>query len=427
VATEPRPGAMAPLSSRHNEEMPATRLTRRGLLSAAVASRAASEMPPDASAPDTVNADSGNLFPTIEALAPAADYPLSFLHERFRNLETWRSEARAAVLSALGPAPARAAPQAQTLARIETRGIVFEKILFSTAPGVRVPAYLLRRADLKAPAPAIVDLHSHGGMFLFGKEKVIDFGDNHPAMREYHEVNYGGRPTATALARRGYVVITIDAFPFGERRYVAPEDISAAWDREKLSLEEFRRLNAKCRAKESTLVKTLAYAGLAWPGVTAWDDIRTVDYLCTRPEADPKRIGCVGVSFGGWRSLFLGALDDRIRACCIAGFLSTVRPMMRAHMDTHSFVHFVPGLHRHMDLPDVAGLRAGRPLMALQCRGDALFPLEGMQAAVDRLHAIYEKAGAKDLFAARFYDGPHRFDVPMQEDAFAWLDRWLKP
>ncbi len=384
-------------------------------------------MPPDGSPPEAVRADSGNLLAAIEALAPAAEYPLSFLQARFRDVERWRREARAAVFSALGPAPARVDPKAETVARYEARGIVLEKITFSTAPGVRVPGCVLRRADLKTPAPAVVDLHSHGGMFLFGKEKVIDYGANHPAMTEYHAVNYGGRPTATELARRGYVVITIDAFPFGERRYVAPEDLPAGWDREKLSAEDVRRLNAECRAKESTIVKTLTYAGLTWPGVTAWDDIRTVDYLCTRPEVDAKRIGCVGVSFGGWRSLFLGALDDRIRACCIAGFLSTVRPMMRAHMDTHSFVHFVPGLHRHMDLPDVAGLRAGRPLMVLQCRGDALFPPEGMQAAVDKLTAIYEKARTKDLFAARFYNGPHRFDVPMQEDAFAWLDRWLKP
>ena len=50
---------------------------------------------------------------------------------------------------------------------------------------------------VKMPAPAIVDLHSHGGMFLFGKEKVIDRGkDNHPAMPGYHERNYDGRPTA---------------------------------------------------------------------------------------------------------------------------------------------------------------------------------------------------------------------------------------
>jgi hypothetical protein len=66
-------------------------------------------------------------------------------------------------------------------------------------------------------------------------------------------------------------------------------------------------------------------------------------------------------------------------------------------------------------------------LKALQCGGDGLFPAEGMQAAADKLASIYAKAGARELFAARFYDGPHRFDVPMQEVAFAWLGRWLKP
>ena len=107
--------------------------------------------------------------------------------------------------------------------------------------------------------------------------------------------------------------------------------------------------------------------------------------------------------------------------------MSTVRPMMRAHIDTHSFVHFVPGLHRLMDLPDVAALRAGQPLMVLQCRRDALFPPAGMEEAVQKLTAVYAKAGAPDRFLARFYDVPHRFDPPMQDDAFAWLDRWLKP
>jgi hypothetical protein len=66
-------------------------------------------------------------------------------------------------------------------------------------------------------------------------------------------------------------------------------------------------------------------------------------------------------------------------------------------------------------------------LKALQCGSDGLFPAEGMQAAVDKLASIYAKAAARELFAARFYDGLHWFDVPMQEDAFAWLGRWLKP
>ena len=78
----------------------------------------------------------------------------------------------------------------------------------------------------------------------------------------------------------------------------------------------------------------------------------------TRPEVDPKRIGCVGISMGGYRAIYLSALDDRIAAGCVAGFMSTVKPMIKAHIDTHSWVHFLPGLHRFLDLPDVASLAA---------------------------------------------------------------------
>ena len=104
------------------------------------------------------------------------------------------------------------------LDRRDLGDFIREKVIFSTTPDFRVPAYVHIPKALKGRSPAIVDLHSHVGMFIFGKEKVIDFGRNHPAMTVYHKQNYSGRPTATALVRRGYLVITIDAFPFGERR-----------------------------------------------------------------------------------------------------------------------------------------------------------------------------------------------------------------
>ena len=80
-------------------------------------------------------------------------------------------------------------------------------------------------------------------------------------------------------------------------------------------------------------MRGLTFAGATWPGVVFWDDMRTVDYLVTRPEVDPKRIGCEGISMGGYRALFLTALDARIRAGCVVGFMSTVRPMIHAHLE----------------------------------------------------------------------------------------------
>ena len=115
----------------------------------------------------------------------------------------------------------------------------------------------------------------------------------------FHERNYDGRPTATELVRRGYVVISIDAFMFGERRTILDADLKHGWDRSRYGEEEVKHLNQQCRSKESTLVKALTFAGLTWPGVVAWDDMRTVDYLVTRPEVDAKRVGCMGISMGG--------------------------------------------------------------------------------------------------------------------------------
>jgi hypothetical protein len=108
------------------------------------------------------------------------------------------------------------------------------------------------------------------------------------------------------------------------------------------------------------------------------------------------------------------------------GFMSTVKPMMRRHMDTHSFVHFVPALHRSLDLPDVVALRVPKPLLVLQCRQDGLYPLSGMEESLRKIAAIYEKAGAPRNFTGRFYEAPHIFNLAMQEDAFAWFDRHLK-
>lgn len=371
--------------------------------------------------------DSGSLCPLIESLASAADLRHSFLHPRWKSVASWRKAARKLVLDGLTYAPAPVAPNARILAREDLGAVIREKLEFSTSPQFRVPAYLHLPKKWTGRAPAIVDLHSHGGMFLYGKEKVIELGDSYPLLRAYHKANYESRPTATELARRGYVVLTIDAFPFGERRLMMPEDSQRfGWDRQKYPEEDARALNRKCQQKESTIVKSLTYAGATWPGIVAWDDMRSVDYLLTRPEVDPARIGSVGVSLGGYRSLLLAGLDSRIAAGCVVGFMSTVRSMIPRHVDTHSFVHFIPHIHAQLDLPDVVALRAPKPLLVLQCKRDGLFPLEGMEESVTQLEAIYKKAGAPKAFESRFFDVPHIFNIEMQEHAFAWLDRNLR-
>ncbi|MEX0704421.1 MAG: alpha/beta hydrolase family protein [Planctomycetales bacterium] len=373
-------------------------------------------------------ADIGSLYPDVMRLAEKNEFRYSFLGDQFQSLDEFKKAGRAKVFEALRYRPEKVEPRAEIVDRADAGDHFREKILFDTAPGFRIAAYVLIPKNAKQPAPAIVDLHSHGGMFLFGKEKVIDFGNgkNHPVMDRYHRMNYEGRPTATALVRRGYVVITIDAFMFGERRLMQDADLQHGYDRSKYSFDLAFELNKRCRAGEETLVQSLVYAGLTWPGIVVWDDIRTVDYLVTRPEVDPERIGCVGISMGGYRSFYLAGLDERIKAACVTGFMSTVKPMMKRHVLKHSWVHYLPTIHGYLDWPDIVSMMAPKPLMVQQCEKDGLFPLAGMRESLVKIAGAYEKAGVKDQFHGRFYDAPHMFSIAMQDEAFDFFDAALK-
>ena len=371
-------------------------------------------------------ADLGSLYTDVQRLEKLHDFEFSFLGDRFQEFEEFKRISRDKVREILLYRPEPVDPNPEVLSRTDLGDVIREKIVFSTTPEFRVPAYVHIPKGLTGPAPAIVDLHSHGGMYVFGKEKVTDLGENHPAMQEYHERVYNGRATGTALARMGYVVITIDAFMFGERRTILDKDLKYGFDRSRYSLDDVAYLNTQCQAKENTLVKSLVYAGMTWPGVVVWDDIRTVDYLLTRSEVDPKRIGCNGISMGGYRSLFLAGLDDRIAAANVAGFMSTVEEMTQARIDTHSWVHFAPTLHRYLDLPDVVSMMAPKPLLVQQCKGDDLYTPKGMKDSVDKIEAIYKKAGAEGAFSGQFYDTEHRFTREMQDEAFAFFEKHLK-
>jgi dienelactone hydrolase len=374
-------------------------------------------------------ADSGSLYPQIKTLADQCRYPLSFLSGSDKSVVAYRQAVREKVLELFHYQPAAVTPAPEVVGRWEYSDYIQEKILFSTAPWFRVPAYVLIPRGRTGPRPGIVDLHSHGGMYVYGKEKVMPIPeDDSPSINTYRQQNYEGRSTSLALCRRGYVVVSIDAFYFGERRTIFDDDLTKrGWDRSKYSPSDVAYLNGRSSDGEGILARSLYWAGTTWQGIAHWDDIRTVDYLLTRPEVDPARIGCLGISMGGDRTDYLAGLDERIKCAISVGWMSTLRPMIRKHVDTHSYIHFLPGLTSFLDLPDLLGCMVPKPLMVMQCKKDQLYPLEGMMEAVDQITAIYAKAGAASMFQGRFYDQPHIFNVKMQEEAFDWMDHWLKP
>jgi dienelactone hydrolase len=369
----------------------------------------------------------GSLYPLLKSQLERLTFPLSFMGEAFTDYRAWQKQARAKVEELLFYTPPPCDPRPEIVRRRQRDGYVQEDLSFQTTPDIRVPACLLIPKSADRPAPALVALHDHGGFYLWGREKIVATDGEHPVLTEFKKRFYGGRSVAADLARRGYVVLAIDMFYWGERRVLLDDDPVDWRDRPaSLTAERIREFNSRAGANEQLAARGLLAAGLTWPGVMLWDDRRSVDYLLTRPEVDPHRVGCVGLSVGGLRSMYLAALDERIRAAVICGWMASFPAQIKAHLRSSiGFTKLIPGLTRWMDYPDVAAMAMPSSLLVINGRKDGLFEPAGVQASFDKLSACYRKAGFSDRFRASWYDTPHEFNIEMQAEAFAWLDRWL--
>ena len=371
--------------------------------------------------------DVGSLFPFIQSQALQGNFPLSYLNKRFRSARSWKKIARRKLLELLHYSPSACHPSAKTIERVDCGDYVREKIEFNTTPVVRVPAFVLVPKSAPKPAPAIVALHDHGGFYLWGKEKIVALPDENPALAEFRRQYYGGRSIAIELVRQGYVVVIIDMFYWGERRMLLDDD-PADWRERSSNLtpERIQAFNSRAGQNEQLVSRTIYAAGFTWPGVMFWDDVRTVDYLLTRSDVNPQRIGCVGLSVGGLRSCHLAALDQRIRAAVVVGWMASFPAQLKNHV-RHTIGHtkVVPGLYQHLDYPDVAALALPTPLLVINGTKDGLFDLEGVKASFAQLNACYGKAGVPTNCRTRFYETPHEFNAEMQAEAWAWFKRFV--
>ena len=369
----------------------------------------------------------GNLYPFVQKQADRSLLELSFLRPEFRDLKSWQRRARAKVLEHLLYAPPPIDPQPQLIRRADRGDYIEEYLTFQTTPDLRVPAFVLIPKQTKLPAPGIVALHSHDGIYLWGKEKLVETEGEHPFLTAFKQRRYGGQSIAAELARRGYVVIAIDMFYWGERRMILDDD-PPAYRKRPLSLtgEEIDAFNQRASQNESLIARSFFTAGISWPGVVLWDDIRTLDYLASRPEVDPRRLGCVGLSVGGYRSFLLAALDERIKAAVDVGWMTSFASQIKQHV-IHSigFSFHLAGLYRYLDLPDLAALIAPRAALVINGSQDRLFALEGVKAAFGKIERCYTKAGVAERQRCRLYDAPHEFNLTMQGEAWEWLKRWV--
>jgi dienelactone hydrolase len=354
---------------------------------------------------------------------------LSYLARDWPELSQWRMEARGKLLELLAFRPKPAPLDARVERRIEHDGLEIEEVSWSVGYGPRCQAWVMKPRGRQGRLPTVLALHDHGGFKYYGKEKIAEADHAFPLTREHRERAYGGVPWANALAKRGFVVLVHDTFAFGSRA-VPVESLSAKYQRPFQNLrpgtpEYIQAYNSFAGDHETIIAKSLFTAGTTWPGVYAYEDRRAVDYLLTRSDVDPNRIGCGGLSGGGLRTVFLAGTDDRIRCAVPIGFMTTWQDFLNDRVFTHTWMLYVPYGSRYLDFPDILSLHGPKPTLVQYDEDDPLYSLQGQRDADRRLKETFAKMGAADRYRGTFYPGPHKFDVPMQREAFEFFERNL--
>lgn len=357
---------------------------------------------------------------------------LSFRTGRWKTFDEWRAVGRERVWDCLAPVDQGGVPEVRVEETREFDGLHIERLSWQLPGGPRTEAVFLKPIGATGKLPAILGLHDHGGNKFLGWRKIARIGDDPwPIVADHQDEYYGGVAWANELARRGYAVLVHDTFPFASRR-VKVADVPAriresGVDPDPTDAEAVGRYNRFAGLHEDVMEKGLISAGTTWPGVYVVEDQRALDVLCARPDVDAGRVGCAGLSGGGMRTVYLGGLDPRIQCAVAVGFMTTWRDFLLHKSYTHTWMAYAPLLPRDLDFPEILALRAPLPTMVLNSSEDDLYTLPEMQRADAILRETFAKGGAPDAYRSQFYPGGHRFDLPMQRDAFGWFDQHLKP
>jgi dienelactone hydrolase len=291
------------------------------------------------------------------------------------ELEPWRAGVRARLDELLGPPPERVPLDLEVTESVQVpaeggRSYRRDRVVFDTEATMSVPAYLL--VPDEPVGPGVLAIHGHGP----GKAQACGLETPEPDDVDPN-ADY-----AHQLALRGYLVLAPDLRCFGERLDWNPPDHYAC---------------------DTNLVHAVM-AGESPLGANLWDLRRCLDVL------DPLvgKIGVVGLSYGGTCALFLAALDERVTAAVVSGYLSSWAESHKMPWNMCGS-QVLPGMLGRIEHVDVAALVAPRALLVESGTEDLLFPVAAARATMAELTAIYEQLGAPDVLEHDVFEGGHQW------------------
>lgn len=295
--------------------------------------------------------------------------------------ETRREKLREQLRQAWGVFPPQPCPlEPQKLGELKREGYRVEKIIFQTMPGVWMAAnaYVPERPG---PLPAVLCVHGH---WQFAKQD--------PKVQA----------RCIGLAKLGFFVLAVDAFGAGERGV-----------QEQLGEYHGEMTGAM-----------LLPIGRPLSGIQVYENMRAVDYLRSRPEIDPQRIGVTGASGGGNQSMYVGTFDERIAATVPVCSVGSYEAYLAAAC---CMCEVVPGAIRHTEEGDLLGLAAPRALMVISATADApQFSVREASKSFARASDIFELYEVGSRARHTIIESGHDYNQAMREAMYGWMTKFLK-
>jgi len=344
------------------------------------------------------------------ALADAEEPDLRFKARTPAEWQVWHRRLRAHVRRALGRRLAEVAPTPRILEKIDAGDHWRYRLIYRTTPDMWAPAYLLvpkEARDLGKPVPGILAIHGHG----YGSVDLVGLSPEEKSGGNVHH-NYG-----LAAVRRGWVVLAPELRGFGQR--AVDEDQLAALIQRRGDPEAkyFKRDLCNVQNLKANLL------GYTHMGMQLHDLQAALGVLQARPEVDARRIGACGLSTGGMLTMFLTALDPRIKTAVISGTLTTYRSYA-FQIETTCGSQLPFGILRGSDLADIACLIAPRPVCFESGSEDFGFLPGEARREFRRIKACYRMLGVPERARLDAFHGGHEWHgaegLPMMAK---WLDR----
>ena len=296
---------------------------------------------------------------------------------------------RQQLYSLLGDLPERTRRISASMVAEEERGpYVLEKLVLDLNGIDPVPAYFVRPSQQPGPGPAVVYNHAHGGNYQLGKDELLVGHDN----------LLQAPPYAEELTRLGYCALCIDHWAFGERR----------------------------GRTEGEIFKEMLWNGQVMWGMMVYDSLRAIDYLVSRPEVNPDRLGTMGLSMGSTMAWWVAALDTRVKMCIDICCLTDFQALIDSQgLDGHGVYYYVPNLLKHFTTAQINTLIAPRAHLGLAGNFDCLTPPAGLDRIDAELRTVYEDEGAAEAWKLLRYDIGHYETAAMRAEILSFLQRWL--